>query len=144
MNAMGKWTGQPGDPVRVATDTSRAGDPAPVVSVEMFTPAETAAWQVAKDRKLSMSCADLRAMLDAAARTGRHHVLAEIEAILDGFDWDRDDTQYALEAVSRALLPPEQDEEPPGPEYDPGEECDDERGMSEHRYAIVPSDDVPF
>ena len=39
----------------------------PVVTTEMFTPAERAAWSVAVERGLSITAADLRAMLTASA-----------------------------------------------------------------------------
>lgn len=120
----------------------RPGGPDPVVSVEMFTPAEMAAWQVAKDRKLSMTCADLRAILAAA------DVLPRIAATLDGAGLE-DPGDPVLEEIEHriaALVFAHQageTEEPPEPVWDPGDEIDDEGGASEHRYAI-PSDDVPF
>ncbi len=42
----------------------------PVVTTTMFTPAEQAAWEVAKARCLSIDAADLRALLSAGAHPG--------------------------------------------------------------------------
>ena len=42
----------------------------PVVTTEMFTPAERAAWSVAVERGLSVTAADLRAMLASAPVPG--------------------------------------------------------------------------
>ena len=36
--------------------------------------------------------------------------------------------------------PEEYEEEPESEDYDPGPECDDEGGMSEHRHMIEPGD----
>jgi hypothetical protein len=41
----------------------------------------------------------VRQLLDVIEQDGDAGKLAEIRAILDGFDWERDDRQYALERI---------------------------------------------
>jgi len=70
-----------------------------------------------------------RAAADPGARK-----LAAIRAVLDSFDWESGDLQYALEAIDRLLNEPGNEPDPePGPEFDPGPQCDDQGGMSEYQ-----------
>jgi hypothetical protein len=52
---------------------------------------------------LVRECAELRRqlgqVLDAIGEDGQAAQLAEIRALLDAFDWERDDRQYALERI---------------------------------------------
>jgi hypothetical protein len=52
---------------KAAGRTALAGDAETVVTTTMFSEAEQAAWRVAVDRGLSITAADLRRMLEAAA-----------------------------------------------------------------------------
>ena len=59
----------------------------------------------------------------------------------DGPDPDRPETWAFGEAPVQPLRPDEDQADEPEPEpYDPGPEVDDEGGMSEHRYCVMPED----
>ena len=67
-------------------------------------------------------------------------MVSEVRAVLAPFDWEHDDRQLALEAIEHIVLADDEEPEPEPEEHDPGPEVEDEGGMIEYRYIIVPED----
>lgn len=61
-----------------------------------------------EDTDAAGALAALRAVTD---RTGPAAVLAEVRAVLERFDWEYDDRQYALEAIERIVMAAPEDKE---------------------------------